>query len=86
MSKQLTDSGLSSHGAPIVGADNVVESGNGRTIAIIKAYREGKADKYRQFLIDNAERFDLSSDKVESMREPVLVRERVTKVNRAKFA
>ncbi|MDW1731100.1 hypothetical protein [Vibrio sp. Vb2356] len=84
--QQLTDSGLSSHGAPIVGSDNVVESGNGRTIAIIKAYREGKADKYRQFLIDNAERFDLSPEKVESMREPVLVRERVTKVNRAKFA
>ncbi|MGL5539166.1 MAG: hypothetical protein ACRDC0_18325, partial [Aeromonas veronii] len=37
---QLADSGLSSHGAPIIGPDRVVESGNGRTLAILRAYAE----------------------------------------------
>ncbi|MCF9512872.1 hypothetical protein J8A90_22860 [Vibrio parahaemolyticus] len=46
--QQLTDSGLSSHGAPIVGSDNVVESGNGRTIAIIKAYRDSNLSDLQQ--------------------------------------
>lgn len=84
--QQLTDSGLSSHGAPIVGNDNVVESGNGRSMAIIKAYSEGKADDYRQYLIDNAERFNLDAKKVKAMSAPVLVRERLTELDRAKFA
>ena len=84
--QQLTDSGLSSHGAPIVGGDNVVESGNGRTMALISAYQQGKADHYRQYLIDNAERFDLDANDVKSMKEPVLVRERITELDRAKFA
>ncbi|WP_432773873.1 hypothetical protein [Vibrio parahaemolyticus] len=84
--QQLTDSGLSSHGAPIVGPDNVVESGNGRSMAIIKAYAEGKADNYRQFLTDNAKRYDLDADQIKRMKAPVLVRERVTEVDRAKFA
>lgn len=84
--QQLTDSGLSSHGAPIVGGDNVVESGNGRTMAIIKAYNDGKADTYRQYLIDNAALFGFTAEEVERMDEPVLVRERVTELDRAKFA
>jgi len=37
-------------GAPIVGPDNVVESGNGRTLAIAKAYKAGRGDKYRDYL------------------------------------
>lgn len=84
--QQLTDSGLSSHGAPIVGADNVVESGNGRTMAIVKAYGDGKAENYRKYLIDNAERFDLDVRKIKSMAAPVLVRERITELDRSKFA
>ncbi|WP_308169524.1 hypothetical protein [Vibrio metschnikovii] len=84
--QQLTDSGLSSHGAPIIGNDGVVESGNGRSIAIIKAYNEGKANHYRQYLIDNAERFNLDVHKIQAMNAPVLVRERVTELDRAKFA
>lgn len=83
---QLTDSGLSSHGAPIIGADMVVESGNGRTMAILKAYATGKASEYRQYLIDNAERFGFTSDDVEQMEKPVLVRHRLTDMDRATFA
>lgn len=51
---QLTDSGLSSHGAPIIGEDNAIESGNGRTMGIIKAYQDGNADRYREYLIKHA--------------------------------
>ncbi|MEZ2661784.1 hypothetical protein, partial [Aneurinibacillus aneurinilyticus] len=77
-----------SSGAPIIGPDNVVESGNGRTIALKKVY-EGipeKAAEYKQYLIDNAEKFGLSAADIERMDKPVLVRVRETDVNRADFA
>lgn len=83
---QLTDSGLSSHGAPIVGPDLVVESGNGRMMGIIRAYAEGKADGYRQFLAENARSFGISAAEVKGMQRPILVRERLTEVDRAQFA
>jgi hypothetical protein len=83
---QLTDSGMSSHGAPIVGQDNVVESGNGRTMGIWRAYQQGQAGDYRQYLIDHAAEFGLIPDHIEKMHSPVLVRERITDVDRAKFA
>lgn len=83
---QLADSGLSSHGAPIVGRDGVVESGNGRTMAIQKAYIEGKADSYKSYLVENASLYGLDNEKVKAMQSPVLVRVRLTDVDRAKFA
>lgn len=83
---QLADSGLSSHGAPIVGEDMVVESGNGRTMAITKAYIEGKADDYKSYLVKNAAMYGLKADSIEQMHQPVLVRVRRTDVNRADFA
>lgn len=83
---QLADSGLSSHGAPIVGPDLVVESGNGRTLSIIRAYSEGNAGRYRDYLVANAGLYGLEESKVRSMREPVLVRVRLDDVNRAQFA
>lgn len=83
---QLTDSGMSSHGSPIVGNDNVVESGNGRTMGIWRAYEQGQADDYRQYLIDHAKDFGMSQDDVAKMDMPVLVRERLTDVDRAQFA
>ena len=82
----LSDSGLSSHGSPIVGRDGVVESGNGRTMAIQKAYVEGKADSYKEYLINNAPLYGVESDKVKAMQSPVLVRVRLSDVDRAKFA
>lgn len=83
---QLADSGLSSHGAPIVGRDLVVESGNGRAMALKKAYAEGKADQYRDYLINNAAMYALSPDKIKSIESPVLVRIRLTTLDRAAFA
>ncbi|MEG2040014.1 MAG: hypothetical protein RR068_02755, partial [Hafnia sp.] len=83
---QLTDSGLSSHGAPIVGPDNVVESGNGRSMGILRAYEQGQADSYRQYLIDHAADYGIKAEDITRMDMPVLVRERVTDVDRAQFA
>lgn len=86
MPQRLADSGLSSHGSPIVGHDNVVESGNGRTMGILKAYAEGKADHYRQYLIDNAALYGLNASDISSKQNPVLVRVRLDNVDRAQFA
>jgi hypothetical protein len=82
----LADSPKASDGAPIVGPDGVVESGNARTIALRRAYEGGKADAYRAWLADNAERFGLTRADVERMQSPVLVRERLGDVDRAEFA
>ncbi len=67
----LMDNPLSSEGAPIIGKDGVVESGNGRVLAIRKAYAEGGAEKYRQALTD-------AGHKTEGVDHPVLVRVRET--------
>lgn len=83
---QLADSGLSSHGAPIVGQDLVVESGNGRSMAIKKAYADNKASDYKQYLINNAPLYGLSAEKIKSIESPILVRVRVTDVDRVAFA
>ncbi|WP_426237485.1 hypothetical protein [Pseudomonas sp. TWP3-2] len=73
-------------GAPIVGTDRVVESGNGRAMAIREAYRIGKADEYRLWLLEHADYFKVSAAKIQSMKAPVLVRVRVSAVDRAEFA
>ncbi len=65
-----------SDGAPIVSVENIVESGNGRSIAITKAYMEGKAEHYRQWLKEQGYNTD-------GMTAPVLVRERITPMTSA---
>ena len=73
-------------GAPIVGKDRVVESGNGRTMALQEAYRAGAAEEYREWLIAEAEYFGLSPERVRAMKAPVLVRVRTTDIDRRVFA
>lgn len=73
-------------GAPIVGPDRVVESGNGRTMAIQEAYRAGTAEEYREWLIDEAAFFGLDPERVRAMKAPVLVRVRTSSVDRRTFA
>ena len=78
----LGESPKLSDGAPIIGLDNVVESGNGRTLAIAKAYESGKADDYRAFLDQYAAEkgWDISG-----IDRPVLVRTRLTDTDRVQF-
>lgn len=77
---------LASNGAPIVDKSGIVESGNGRTLAVREAYQSGRAEQYRQWLIDNARTFGLSPDEAKNLEHPVLVRERLTDVDTVKFA
>jgi hypothetical protein len=73
-------------GAPIVGKDGVVESGNGRAMAITLAYKLGKADEYRDWLLDIADMYGLNPEKIKHMKRPVLVRVRKSDVDRVQFA
>ena len=71
-------------GAPIVGPDNIVESGNARVLALRRAYQTGpvNSQRYRDFL--SAQGFDVGE-----MAAPVLVRRRtgeLTPAERAEFA
>lgn len=79
----LGESPMLSNGAPIIGLDNVVESGNGRTLAIGKAYENGRADAYREYVQNwaNERGMDISG-----VNQPVLVRTRLSDVNRVEFA
>lgn len=74
----LGPSPRSDAGAPVIGSDGIVESGNGRVLALRRAYqRDGQqiAD-YRQFLQDQG--FD-----PDQLKEPVLVARRVTDLSQA---
>ena len=74
----LGSSPKASDGAPIVGDDGLVESGNGRVSAIRQAYAMGNGEDYRQWLKDNASQFGIDPASIEDMSKPVLVRKRTT--------
>lgn len=78
----LGESAKLSDGAPIIGVDNVVESGNGRTLAINRAYETGKADNYRAYIEKYAAEkgWDISG-----IDRPVLVRTRLSDTDRVQF-
>lgn len=67
----LAESPTAQNGAPIVRDDGVVIGGNGRGTAIVRAYERGRADSYRQYIEDNAEKFGIDEELPE---HPVLVR------------
>lgn len=69
--ERLGPSTEANSGAPIIGPDNVVESGNGRTLAIAKAYQQGRGGDYRNWL--ESQGYD-----TRGMNAPVLVGRRVT--------
>lgn len=81
---RLGPSGDAATGAPIIGPDGVVESGNGRVLAIMQAYQADgeQAAAYKAFL--QKQGFD-----TEGIENPVLVARRTTPLNpaeRASFA
>ena len=75
---RLGASPTTSDGAPIIGADGQVESGNGRTMGIRKSYNSGSAagTVYSQWVKDNASKFGIDPDVVSGIDRPVLVRVR----------
>lgn len=84
--EKLGDTEYAGNGAPIIGDDFLVESGNGRAIAIKSAYDNGDAGKYKEWLVNNATDFGLSADDVNGYNQPVLVRVRKTEIDRVEFA
>src|SRR5579883_1094526 len=82
--ERLGPSASAAEGAPIVGPDGVVESGNARTLAILRAYEQGgkSAQAYRDYLASQG--FN-----TEGIENPVLIRRRVselTPADRIRFA
>src|SRR5262249_35294427 len=74
--ERLGASASAAEGAPIIGPDNVVESGNARVLALSKAYEANstQAQAYRSWL--ESQGFDTSN-----MAAPVLVRRRLTELS-----
>lgn len=68
--ERLGPSPEANSGAPIVGPDGIVESGNGRTLAIAKAYQKGNT-AYRDWL--ERQGYDTAG-----MSQPVLIARRVS--------
>ncbi len=84
---RLGENPMISDGAPVVGPDGVVETGNGRTIAIKRVY-ESKPDKaklYKDWLVENADKFGIDPKSIEGAKQPILIRVRQTKVDRVAF-
>ncbi|KAB8142955.1 hypothetical protein F8S13_11980 [Chloroflexia bacterium SDU3-3] len=75
-------------GAPIIGADRQVESGNGRVLALRRARAAygDQWDAYQAKLRATLAERGLDAAELEGMAAPVLVRERLDEVDRAAFA
>ena len=83
----LGESQTVTDGAPITGEDLVVESGNARVLAIIRALTAGgePGRAYRAFITENAAQFGITPAEIEGLENPVLIRIRRTDVDRAEF-
>lgn len=81
----LGDSDFSGNGAPIIGPDHVVESGNGRVMGIMRAYASGSADQYRRSIRAASKDYGLSQRVVDGLAKPVLVRVRLDDIDRVAF-
>ena len=83
----LDDAHQIDHGAMIVGSDGIVESGNGRALALQLARAEfpEKWSQYQQALRAAVGRYGFSPQDLRSIKDPVLVRERITPVDRTRF-
>jgi len=68
--ERLGPSAEANTGAPIVGPDGVVESGNGRTLAMQRNYAQGDKAGYRDWL-------ESQGHNTEGMKSPILVARRL---------
>jgi len=75
--QRLGYSAEADRGAPIIGPDNIIESGNGRVRAINMAYdmSGAQAEAYRRFLVQSG------FPEAANMERPVLVRRRTTQMD-----
>lgn len=85
--KLLAETGDLQNGIPIIGGDGIVESGNGRTMATIRAAQD-HPDVYAEYVRQLSEKlpeFGIPREEIANMSRPYLVRERLTDVDRAAF-
>ncbi len=75
------DSATFEQGAPALTNDGQIIAGNGRMLGIQRAYELGKAEDYRQGVIDDADYIGVDRATVESMDQPVLIRRLQDDVN-----
>lgn len=79
----LAESQFVNEGAPIVNNSGVVLNGNGRVMAVQKAYKgltdahKKSAKAYKDYLVSIAPSLGIAPEKVQSMDHPVLVRQAV---------
>lgn len=78
----LGESHRVSDGAPIIWRDNVVESGNGRILAISKALQDERGRGYKDYVSRYAS--DNGID-ISEFNNPILVRRRLTDTDRVEF-
>ena len=73
--EEITGNATAYTGAPIVNSRGEVIQGNNRSDALRYMYQheQEQAQKYKQYLLDNAERLGLSKDAIMQMNKPVLV-------------
>lgn len=77
----LAESQFVNEGAPVVNNSGVVFNGNGRVMAIQKAYKgltdahKKSAKAYKDYLVSIAPSLGIAPEKVQSMDHPVLVRQ-----------
>lgn len=77
----LGDAGIPSQGAPIVGNDNIVESGNKRIIAMRTMYdgnNKKQIQEYKTWLRSNAKKFGIDPKQITDDGRVVMIRERET--------
>jgi len=74
-------------GAPLINDNGVVENGNGRVMAITRALKGGNeaGKNYKQYLVDNADKYGLDAAIIQGMKSPVLVRQRLDDVDTNKI-
>lgn len=71
----ISDAATGHEGPPVIRADGVVTGGNGRSMRMKLAYKQGKGDVIRDYLVSKAEQFGLDREKIPPASEkPVLVR------------
>ncbi|MBQ3586256.1 MAG: hypothetical protein II964_06020, partial [Synergistaceae bacterium] len=69
-------------GAPVISPQEAIEYGNERLDALRQIYTSDpeKTSRYRNWLVDNADSFGYDSREVQHMKNPVLVRQRISEI------
>lgn len=84
----LEDTTALDKGPPMTGPDSLVESGSMRDLLLRKVRREdpGRWAQYQDALKTKVAEFGISPEELAKVKDPVLVRERLTAVDRKEFA